>query len=78
MTHFPQDFPLPIHFQRSATHVWGTADTALVGNFAVVEERPALREITITGRVGHIPGMNDFPTQIDEVDGLVGSCTGGE
>src|SRR5271166_1917197 len=78
MTHLPKHFPLPIHFQRRATHVCGMADAALVRNFTVVEERPALSEITVAGRVGRLPSMDDFPAQIDKVDGLIRSCTGSE
>src|SRR5260370_30173535 len=78
MTHLPQDPPLPIRFQRGATHVGRPADKARIWDLAVAEERPAVGEIAVEGRGGHIPAMNNIPQHIDEVDGLVGARYWGE
>jgi hypothetical protein len=78
MMHLPQHPPLPIRFQRGATHVGRTADDARIWDLAVVEERPAVGEIALAGRAGHIPAMNNISLQIDEVDGLVRVCQRGQ
>src|SRR5262249_4808016 len=73
MVHLPQNPPVPIHFQRGATLIRRLADVARVWNLTIVEERPALGEISgLTGRVRHSPGVNDVALHIDEVNGPVG------
>src|SRR5215472_9595981 len=70
----PQNPSLPIHFQRGAAPVGSLSHVALVGNLAVVEQRPALGEISgLTGWVGHRPAVDDVAKHIDEVDGFVGA-----
>src|SRR5262249_35344530 len=49
------------------------------GNLAVVEQRPALGEISgLTGWARHRPGVDDVAEHIDEVDGFVGARQGTE
>ena len=72
MVHLPQDPSFPIHFQRGAAAIGGLPNVALVRNLAVVEERPALGEISrLAGWVRHRPRMDDVAEHIDEIDRLV-------
>src|SRR5215831_12801038 len=75
----PQNPSLPIHFQRGAAPIGSLSHVALVGNLAVVEQRPALGEISgLAGWVRHRPGMDDVAEHVDEVDGFVGARQGTE
>ena len=77
MIHFPQNPPLPIHFQGGASHINRLANATSIWNPAIIEKRAAVSEISIQARwIWHFPGMDNVALHVDQIDRLVGIGVG--
>jgi hypothetical protein len=71
LANFPENASAPVTFEYSAAFPWLAADvtTRVLDDLAVVEESISVSEIPIvTGRVRHLPSVNDVTLKIDEID----------
>ena len=63
-----QDLAVPIDFDHRAAHVRLLAEIRVVRHLTVVEQRPAISEISvITLPIRHRPRVHDGAVQIDEM-----------